>query len=262
MSHFFSLLEKLLLPVAVIALAVSLGDLSGLFHLLPTPQMSFLLLLMTLLTLSTAGFVQHRCARLGRDLAPAAGGACLRHVDDVVAHIDPNLRKVWGDNYFARMDNLLQTAVQERRVEIDDFALYFKRLLQAYPQSTFLSTSALSASHLWTNKEIAQALAGFIQAGGRIRQIFFVQSLEEEASVEMRIVLDQLRKIGVCVQVVSCARLSCNMRTFFVAESHGSIAWEIPFGPQGRIGTSAVTADKRAIARYIELFTYLWDNPC
>lgn len=262
MSHIFSLLEKLLLPVAVVALVVSLGDLSGIFHVLPTPQTSFLLLMMTLLTLSTAGFVQHRCARPGRDLAPVAGGAGLRHVDEVVAHIDPNLRKVWGDNYFARMGDLLQTAVQERRVEIDDFALYFKRLLQAYPGATFLSTSALSALHLWTNKEIAQALAGFIQAGGRVRQIFFVQSLEEEASIETRVALDQLRKIGVCVRVVDSTWLPCDLRTFFVAESQGSIAWEIPFGPQGRIGTSAVTANEQAITRYIELFAHLWENPC
>lgn len=259
MSRLFSLLEKLLLPmVVVVSLAVSLGDLSGLFHMFPSAQASFLLLMMTLLALGAMGFIQNRFAQIGRLLALPLGEAELKRMDEVISHIDLNLRKVWGDDYFAHMGNLLQTAIEDRRVEVDDFGFYFKQLLRAYPEATFLSTSSLSISHLWTNRDIAQALTSFIRAGGHIKQIFFVQSLEDEASVEMRVALDHLKKIGVCVQVVGSSEHACDLRTFFFVESSKRIAWEIPIDEQGHIGTSVVTADEQAIARYREIFAKLW----
>ena len=158
------------------------------------------------------------------------------------------------------MGNLLQTAIEERRVEVNDFSFYFKQLLRAYPGATFLSTSSLSISHLWTNREVAQALTDFIQAGGRVKQIFLVRSLEEESSVEMRVALAHLEKMGVSVQIVDSAQYPCDLKNFFFVESRKRIAWEIPLDRQGRIGTSVVTADERTIARYAEIFSALWKS--
>ena len=261
MSRFLSILERSLLPVAaVISLAVSLGDLSGLFHMFPSAQMSFLLLMITLLALGTVGAIQNKYTQTGRARALFSGKTELKRMDDVIAHIDLNLRKVWGDDYFAHMGSLLQMAIEERRVEVDDFAFYFKQLLRAYPQATFLSTSSLSISHLWINRDVEQALTGFIQAGGRVKQLFFVQSLEDEASVEMRVALGYLKKIGMCVQVVGSAEHLCDPGTFFFVDSDKRIAWEIPLNQQGRIGASIVTADERAIARYTEMFSNVWQS--
>jgi hypothetical protein len=262
MSRIFSVLERLLLPVAIVALVVSLGDLLGIFRMLPATRFPFLLLVVTLLTLGTAGVIQSRYARLTRDLAPVSGRTQVRCINEVIAHIDPNLRKVWGDDYFAHLGNLLRTAVEERRVEVDNFALSFHRLLRACPGATFLSTCSLGTSHLWTGREIARALADFIQAGGRVKQLFFVQNLEDEASVELRVVLDHLRKIGVCVQVMGSTRSPCTLSTFFFVEAGKSIAWEIPLDQQGRIGPCVMTADERTITGYVELFTQLWESPC
>lgn len=263
MSHFFSMFGRLLLPAAaVISLVVSLGDLSGIFHLFPSAQLSFLLLMITLLSLGMVGFIQNKCTQIGRDLALLLGKTELKRMDEVIAHIDLNLRKVWGDDYFAHMGNLLQTAIEERRVAVDDFGFSFKQLLRAYPKATFLSTNSLGISHLWTNKDIAQALSDFIQAGGQIRQIFFVQSLEDEASVEMRVALDHLKKIGICVQVVGCIGHPCDLRAFFFIEAGKKIAWEIPIDQKGQIGASVVTADEQIIARYKAIFTDLWKGPC
>ncbi len=262
MSRFFSLLEKILLPaVVVVSLVLSLGDLAGLFHMFPSAQAPFLLLMITLLALGTMGFIQNRYAQVGRDLALLLGKAELKRMDEVISHIDLNLRKVWGDDYFAHMGNLLQTAIEERRVEVDDFGFYFKQLLRAYPQATFLSTNSLSISHLWTNKDIAQALTSFIRDGGHIRQIFFVKSLEDEASVEMRVALDHLKKIGVCVQVVGSSEHACDLKRFFFVGASKRIAWEIPIDEQGHIGASVVTADERTIAGYREIFASLWKHP-
>lgn len=262
MSRVFSVLERLLLPVAAVSLAVSLGDLSGIFHMLPTTRFPFLLLVVTLLTLGIAGVIQNRCTRLARDLASVSEKRRPGRIDEMIAQIDPNLRKVWGNDYFARMSNLLQTAVEERRVEVDNVALVLQRLLRSYPGATFLSTSSLGTAHLWTKKEIAQVLADFIQAGGQVKQIFFVQNLEDEASIELRVTLDHLKKIGVCVRVVGSTCSPCDLGTCFFVESGKSIAWEIPFDRQGHIGPSVVTADRQTITRYIELFTQLWRSPC
>jgi hypothetical protein len=256
------MLERLLLPAAILSLLVSLGDLSGIFRMLPATRFPFLLLVVTLLTLGSAGVIQSRYVRLAHDLTPVSGKTQSWRIDEVIARIDPNLRRVWGDEYFAHLGNLLQTAIEERRVEVDNFVLAFQRLLQACPGATFLSTCSLGTSHLWTGREIARALADFIRAGGRVKQLFFVQSLEDEASVELRVVLDHLRKIGVCVQVMSSTYSPCNLRTFFFAEAGKSIAWEIPLDQQGRVGPCVMTADERAIAGYVELFTQLWESPC
>jgi len=258
MSRFFSLLEKTLLPVtALISLAISLGDLSGFFRMLPSTQFSFVLLMITLLTLGTAGFIQNRCVQIGRALAPFTDKNELNTMNEMIKHIDLNLRKVWGDDYFARMGKLLQMAIEERRVEVNDFSFYFRQLLRAYPRATFLSTSALSVSHLWTNREVAQALADFIQAGGRIKQVFFVRDLEDEASVEVRVVLAHLEHIGISVQI---ADHPCDLKGFFFVEARRKIAWEIPIDRQGRIGTSVVTADEQTIASYAETFAALWKS--
>ena len=91
MSRLFSLLEKTLLPVAaLISLAASLGDLSGFFRMLPSAQFSFLLLMITLLALGTAGFIQSRCAQIGRALAPLSGKTELNTMNEMIMQIDLN----------------------------------------------------------------------------------------------------------------------------------------------------------------------------
>ena len=264
MSKFLHFLEGLLLPaIAVISLAVSLGDLFNVFHLIPLIQIPFLLMLIMSLALTSLGFIQNKCNEIRRDVEMLLAKAELERMDEIIAQINPDLRKVLSDDYFTRMTHLLHTAMKERRVEVDDlinFRFYFEQMLQSYPKATFLSTGSLAISHLWNDSEIEHALTAFIQGGGRIKQVFFVKSLEDRASIATKEALDLLERIGITVIVVNSSHIPSDLKKYFFVESRKKVAWEIPVDNQGHVGSSVVTADEQTIANYTKIFAKLWDN--
>ncbi|HEU5378768.1 MAG TPA: hypothetical protein VFV38_25375 [Ktedonobacteraceae bacterium] len=262
MSKFMQTIEWLLLPtIALVSLAVSLGDLFDLFHVIPAGQIPLLVLLITSIGLCLLGVIQNKCNEMRHDLGRLLARSELEQIDKIISQINLDLRKALSEDYFANTLKSLQTAMKEQHVQISDISILsssFKQILQSYTRTTFLSTSSLATSYLWNNREIERALTCFIQGGGRIRQLFFVKSLEELASVEVNDALKTLQKLHIDVQVVDSTHIPADFKKHFFVEAKRKIAWEIPVDSQGHVASSIVTADEQAITTYANIFETLW----
>lgn len=264
MSKFIRLLEALLLPIiAIISLVVSLGDLFNIFHLIPSGQIPILIMLIVSMALGSLSIIQNKSNEMQHDLERLLAKAELEHMDEIIAQINPDLRKVLSDDYFASILKALQIAMKDKRVQVNNstrFRFSFKQMLQSYPKATFLSTGSLATPYLWNDKEIVHALTCFIHSGGRIKQILFVKDLEELASVEMKAALDLLEKIGITVRVVNSSHVPSDLKKYFFVESRKKIAWEIPIDNQGHVELSVVTAEEQTTTNYYKIFEKLWEN--
>lgn len=257
-------IEVLFLPaIALVSLVVSLGDVFNLFHLIPAPQLPTIIMVIVSMGLGTLAVIVNKCNEIQSKLENLLSKAELEQMKEFIVQINPDLRKVLGDNFFADMFNTLQTALNESKVQVNDsssFRLNFKHMLKAYPSATFLSTSSLATSYLWNEKDMEAALARFIRDGGKIKQIFFVRSLEEAASAEMQITLNLLKKIGITVRVVNCASIPASLKQYFIVESRGKIGWEIPVNDQGYVGASVITGAPSVTTNYRKVFETLWES--
>lgn len=264
MTKFMRFIEVLFLPaIALVSLVVSLGDVFNLFHLIPAPQLPTVILVIVSMGLGTLAVIVNKSNEMQSKLENLLLKAELEQMKEFIVHINPDLRKVLGDSYFASMFNTLQTALNESKVQVSDsssFRLNFKHMLKAYPNATFLSTSSLATSYLWNEKDMETALTRFIHEGGKIKQIFYVRSLEEAASTEMQITLDLLKKIGITVRVVNSANIPASLKQYFIVELRGKIGWEIPVNDQGHVGASVITGAPTETADYRKVFETLWES--
>jgi hypothetical protein len=264
MSKFIRFIEALLLPaIAITSLVISLGDMFNIFHLIPAGQIPVLTLLLISMALGSLSFIQNKFNEMQRDIEKLLSKAELERIDKIILQINPELRKVLSDEFFANIPILLKIAMKEHRVQVNDltnFRFPFKHMLQSYSRATFLSTSSLATSYFWNDSEIVQALTCFIRGGGKIKQIFFVKDLEEMASMEMKVALDILQKIGISVKVVNSANIPPELKKYFFVESRKKIAWETPIYNQGHVGPSVVTSDEQTTTNYYKIFEKLWDS--
>lgn len=179
----------------------------------------------------------------------------------VLQQIDSRLRKVLKDDYFIDILEFFQTAVKESRVQLNDatrFRFYFIRTLQSYPKSTFLST----ASYLWRDSTIEEALARFIQNGGKIEQVLFVKNVQELSSSPIQELIARLKKLGVGIQVhiVNGTTTPGDLKKIFVVESKGKVAWEIHVDEEGYMESSIITTNKHPCTGFCRIFEKLRES--
>lgn len=264
MMKFMRLIEGLLLPtVAVISLVVSLGGMFNLFHFVPANQVPMLILALLSMDLGTLAIILNKSNEIQNKLENLLSKAEMEQMKAIITQISPDLRKVLGDAFFANMFHTLQMAMKDSKVQVNDsssFRLNFKRMLKAYPNATFLSTSSLATSYLWNEKDMEEALARFIREGGRIKQIFFVRGPEEAAKPEVEITLALLKKIGIDVRIVDRLRIPADLKQYFIVESRRKVGWDISVNDQGHGGMSVITAAPTTTSKYHKTFETLWES--
>jgi len=264
MAKLMRLIESLFLPaIAIVSLVVSLGDVFNFFHLIPANQVPMLILVLLSMGLGTLVAILNKCNETANKMEHLLSKAELEQMEAIIAQINPDLRKVLGDSFFAGMFHTLQTAMQESKVQVNDsnsFRLNFKHMLRAYPTATFLSTSSLATSYLWNEKDMQEALARFIRDGGRIKQIFFVHGPEEAAKPSMHVTLDLLKGIGITVRIVDSTHVPANLKQYFIVESRRKIGWDVSVSDQEHGGMSVITAAPAITENYCKTFETLWES--
>lgn len=146
----------------------------------------------------------------------------------------------------------------ERTYNHAGFRLAFQRMLKAYPHATLLSTNSRATFHLWNERSMFEALTRFIQEGGSIEQILFVNDLEEAASMEIKTMIDILETAGITLRIAFSP--SSELKQHFIVESQGKFGYEIAVDEQGRAGMSHPIIDEQAIEHYQKIFENLWGN--
>ncbi len=262
MSRLTKLIEELLLPIiATASLLVSVADLFGLFHWIPADRVPMLTLLLVALVLNSLVVIQRRTYDTHeRTRLLLSKLAIERLAEEAVEQIDMGLRRVLQDDYFLDIVGFFHSAIKESKVLVNDMARfrhYYMRTLQSYPRATFLSTNSVSAFSLWTDHAIEMATTAFIQNGGKMKQIFFVKSMQERSLPETQTMIDHIHQMGIQVCVVNGADTTIDLKKNFMVEAKGKIAWEIHVDGEGHIGPNTITTAKSLTASYCRTFDKL-----
>lgn len=173
--------------------------------------------------------------------------------------LDPNLEVIFGE-HISDLLTSVERAVKRRTFEfhdIDLFRYFYKRTLEAYPRATFLATSLPYQKYFWKNQPIEQAMARFINGGGKIKRIFFVSRPEELDDNEVREILSTQVGIGIEVYIANAQTAPAHLRRFFFVESKGRIAWEVFIGPDNRIVSVVATSEPSDTEKYARMYKEL-----
>lgn len=260
MKRFTKLIESMLVPtIAIICLLASLADFFGLFNLIPANRIPMLTLLLVSLALSSLSIVHSNSVQAQRDVERLLSKIEPEQMAKVLQQIDPHLRKVLKDDYFLDILEFFQAAVEQSKVQLNDvtrFRFYFIRTLRNYTKSTFLST----VPFLWKDPTIEDAIARFIQKGGKIEQVFFVKDDQELSSPALQAVLARQQKIGVQVHIINSIVTPSDLKKNFIVESRGKIAWETHMHDDGHIGSGTITTNTHLTVSYCRIFEKLRES--
>lgn len=257
MSRVSRLIDGLhLLILAITGIVFAVADLLGLPRLMGD-RLPMLTLLLVSLALASVSRLLRNDVSMHADIRRLLLEVELEKLDKVVEQIDPNLRKVFEDDYFMTVLNFFQLAVRDQCVHVDDWARfyhYYVRILRIFSKKTLFSVSTSITSDLWQNPMLVDAMAQFIKGRGKIRQIFFLKDIQELDLPTVQTVLASLKAIGVQVSIVLNGSTPHGLRKNFVVESKGKIGWEIHLDAEGNLTTAIVTTNQQTTASYLKTF--------
>lgn len=232
MSKLARFIEELLLPViALAALLVSLADLFGLFSFVPVSRIPMLTLLLVALVLSSLILIQRRLAAMHEQMQHPISKIGLEQVtEEMIEQLDPELRKVFKDDYFRELFDFFRVAIRESKVPVNDPArlhYYYASTLKCYPRATFFSIHSPALSSFWRDEAIKKATADFIHNRGKMKHIILVKDAQDRSSPDVQALATHLKEIGVEVHFVNSSAIPGDLRKNFIVESKGRIAWEL-----------------------------------
>jgi hypothetical protein len=243
---------------AAIALAISIGSLAGLestgWFKDRIGVLSLLLVSMLILFLATN--VDGRLAKLEAQSKRIAERSLESSLCEVQSSLPPALGKLFAP-FLQRWTGSLKQAVIEHKLRlepVEHFPHFYRATLAAFAHEHFLATSLASREFFWKNAPLLEAIKTFIDGGGSMTRIFFLDSAAREEDDGVReIILEQLNA-GVVVHTIDSSKVPDDwQRTFVVAEKE-VFAWTVTINARGRIASVEATADGQQVEEYRHLF--------
>jgi hypothetical protein len=176
--------------------------------------------------------------------------------------VDSNLRKVFEEDFLDLLGSF-KLAVHESKIRLNDglrYQYYFLRTLQSYPKATFLATSYPTSSYLWKSKEIEDAMARFINNGGKIVRIFFVKGADELNLPEVQAIMRRQYEIGVKVYITYINLTPNELRRNLFVEAKGKIGWETFMHNEQQLGPCEATTNQQETQRYCRIIRTLLEG--
>jgi hypothetical protein len=133
------------------------------------------------------------------------------------------------------------------------FPIYFKNVLDEFPQSEFLAISLPSKRFLWKNENLVEYIREFINSGGRMKRVFMLDDMDKLIDEE-REVINKQREIGVDVYLIRKDRIELKDQKYLFVESKGLIGWEPLLGRGQEIILIRATSNPNKTSEYINLF--------
>ncbi len=185
-------------------------------------------------------------------------------LERVHGDLNPILQKVVG-SYVSELANSLRTAINERSIiikDLNEFRVFYRRALKAFPDSDILATSLASREYFWSDPSINDAISEFLVKGGKMSRIFLLHDASDLNDSEIREILNGQRKIGVDVYVAVKKKLPEELQRLFVVDRKHPIAWEVQTAPgESRIRDITARVDTSHIADFRDRFERLLLNP-
>ncbi|HEX5734443.1 MAG TPA: hypothetical protein VF131_16525 [Blastocatellia bacterium] len=180
--------------------------------------------------------------------------------------LNPQLNKVFLE-FISDWIDKVHTAAKRQEIilegdDVDLFRHFYRRTLQAFPESRFLATSLPSREYFWKeNQIINQAITKFIKEGaGAMERIFYWdKEVDAEISDEEADVIEEQVSMGVEVFVVYDSSVYRHLKRYFVTEEKGAIAWEV-IAHIREITKVVATSDRNKTDGYKKMYFELKDK--
>ncbi|MEZ6096792.1 MAG: hypothetical protein R3C03_21645 [Pirellulaceae bacterium] len=185
-------------------------------------------------------------------------------LDEINSKLDPSLSKIIG-NYASDLAAALCKAIKERSVvirDVNEFRVFYKRALSAFPQSDIFATSLASRDYFWSDSTINDSITEFIQGGGKMTRVFFLDGSDALSDEETREILNAQRRAGVEVLVANQNKIPEDLKRLFVVDLKQPIAWEVHTVPGGRrIRDITARVDTIHVSQFRDIHDRLKCNP-
>ena len=130
----------------------------------------------------------------------------------------------------------------------DKFKQLFKQVLHTYRGKHFCATSFPSKVFFWGDNTIIEAMKAFINDGGSLTRIFFLDSETELEKPEIQDILNVQLDLGIKVYITKEKHET--EETYFMYEEQGEIGWETRLKKDNKVGSVEVTWNKSKIDEY------------
>ncbi len=217
-----------------------------------------LLLLSGLLAYAASG-LSHRFEEVEDCLKELKSHANRQSIDNLAglrSQMDKNLEIIFGD-HFADLLSKIEQVLRKQTIELhdlDEFLFYYKSALEKYPRTTFYATSLPYSEYMWKSKGLEGRIHKFVEHGGKMVRVFFLDKMEELEDSSITRVLDRHCNIGSEVYVADSRRTPHGLSSYFVVESEGHISWEVIVNPRREIVKVIVSSNPAITDKYLKLF--------
>lgn len=187
-----------------------------------------------------------------------------KKIDDIRSFIEsmPSGLKLIVDDKIKPLIEGLNELVVHKKITItirdqDIFKIFFKNVLKDNPSSTFVATSLPTKDYFWDDDNFFKKMADFVEGGGEIKRIFFLESEDSLKDQEVIEVLTKHRDSNVEVYtLVKDSTLEWEYYHPFFTDVDGSLGWEANLDSQS-IKKITITANEKTIDNYNTTFTRL-----
>ncbi len=252
--------------MAIGAGAVSFLSMFGLLEGLPflAQNIEELVLLMVAALLGAVTLLHRRLEKVEDHASEASRRSLEDALHRVEATMPAELRQLFKP-FLDRWSQRLREAVKHKRVRIepvDQFPLFYRQTLEAFPRDRFMATSLASKQYFWKNEGAFAAMKAFTEGGGRMSRVFFLDSEASESDAEvLSIIRDQLAA-GIRTLTVDSRGLPREWFQLFVVSGTQDLAWIVRTAANGPdIESTEATADEAQIRDFRKTFECLVSHP-
>lgn len=244
--------------------AVSLSSMFGLLDVLPWVEANLgkLLLFISGVILSAIVALDHRLMAVERHSERASRRSLEDSLDQVEANLPKELRQLFSP-FLNRWVDRLKEAAQNNTVliePVDQFPVFYIETLRAFPKETFYATSLPFRRYFWKNDAAFVAMKKFVQGGGTMTRIFFINSNREEA--ELYSIVDDQLTAGIRVISVESSQIPSEWRQLFVVSHSKNLAWIVRTAADvPEIESTHATADPTLVEAFRKTFQSLISHP-
>lgn len=217
---------------SVFSILIATLDWLGLLESFPwlSQRIPNLVLISNGLILGCLAFVIYRRLSLLETIASELSKNDLQRLRELITRVDPNLKKLIGSHINDLVDRI-QRLVTYNEFEISDLSFFrslYQKTLEDFAGSEFWATSIPSHAFFWKNQSIEQSISNFIRNRGRMKRVFFIESLGDYDRLEVRRIPRVQCDIGVEVYTCLFQEIPKELQRFFMVDIQGKNAWE-PF---------------------------------
>jgi hypothetical protein len=186
----------------------------------------------------------------------------VEYLNRAKKNVDARMGRLVGGEVqalFASMRMLL-TESKYQLSDTEKFRGFCIKTLEAYPEREFWATSLASSKYFWkAGGAVEQAIAKFIERGGRMKRIFLLESPKGPDADQ---VMARQHKMGVEVYVAHRRHIPADLARYFMVETQGEITWQTIPNSDKSLSSVWVIAGPEHTEEYLRDWTRLKELSC